>query len=312
MRKIREILRLKFEAGLSERAIATAISASRSAIQERLSRAAAAGLSWPLPDGVDEEKLESLLYPPGATASRVPLPDFDAMRDELSRHKGMTRRLAWEEYKVTQPMGLQYSAFCERYREWLKTQDLVLRMPHEPGSAMYVDYAGETAEITDPKSGETRRVKLFVAVLGYSNLTYAEATRGETTADWLCGQTRALDYFGGVPKKIVPDNPKALVTKASRYEPDLNPSYQDFAEHYGVAIVPARVRKARDKAKVETAVQIAERWILARLRQQTFFSLAELNAAILLLVEEMNERPFQKLSGSRRSRFEENGACQQV
>jgi len=306
MRKIREILRLKHEAGLSDRGIANAVSVSRSAVQKRLRRAERVGISWPLPEGMNEEKLEALLYPEEEAAPRHPLPDFEAIRGELLRHKGMTRMLAWEEYKKAHSSGLQYSAFCDRYRAWARTQDLVLRQPHEPGSAMYVDYAGETASITDPTTGQSQLVKLFVAVLGHSNLTYAEATRGETTSDWLSAQVRALGYFGGVPRKIVPDNPKALITRASRYEPDLNPSYQDFAEHYGVAIVPARVRTPRDKAKVETAVQIAERWILAKLRNQTFFSLADLNSAIRELLEEMNNRPFQKLPGSRRSRFEEN------
>lgn len=306
MRKIREILRLKYECGLSDRAIAEVVSVSRFAVHKRLRRAEKAGIGWPLPEGMDEAKLEALLYPASVVAARHPLPDFDAIRDELLRHKGMTRMLAWEEYKRAHPEGMQYSAFCERYRAWEKTQDLVLRQPHEAGSAMYADYAGETAEITDPRTGELQAVKLFVAALGHSNLTYAEGTRGETTSDWLSAQVRALQYFGGVPKKIVPDNPKALITRASRYEPDLNPSYQDFSEHYGVAIVPARVKTPRDKAKVETAVQIAERWILARLRHQAFFSLGELNRAIAVLVEEMNERPFQKLPGSRRSRFEGN------
>ncbi len=306
MRKIREVLRLKFEAQLADREIARAVPTSRGTVQNYLERAQAAGVSWPLPEGMDEEKLEAWLFPKGEARPSHPQPDFDAIRDELLRHKGMTRMLAWEEHKRANPEGMQYSAFCDRYRAWAKTQDLVLRQPHDPGAAMYVDYAGETAEITNPETGEITRVKLFVAVLGHSNLTYAEATRGETTSDWLSGQVRALEYFGGVPKKIVPDNPKALVTRASRYDPDLNPSYQEFALHYSVAIVPARVRQPRDKAKVETAVQIAERWVLARLRNQVFFALSNLNGAISVLVEEMNEKPFQKLPGSRRSRFEEN------
>jgi len=306
MRKIREVLRLKFEAQLADREIARSVPTSRGTVQNYLERAQAARVSWPLPEGMDEEKLEALLFPQGEARPRHPQPDFDAIRDDLSRHKGMTRMLAWEEHKRANPQGMQYSAFCDRYRAWAKTQDLVLRQPHEPGAAMFADYAGETGEITDSKTGEMSGVKLFVAVLGHSNLTYAEATRGETTSDWLSAQVRALEYFGGVPKKIVPDNPKALITRASRYDPDLNPSYQEFALHYNVAIVPARVRTPRDKAKVETAVQIAERWVLARLRNQTFFSLVEFNRAIAELVEEMNEKPFQKLPGSRRSRFEEN------
>ena len=305
MRKIREILRLKYEANLTERQIARGASCSRSAVRSCLLQAEGVGISWPIPVDLDEDSLEALLYPQRPGSARFPLPDFDAIRNSLLAHKGMTRLLAWEEYRRVEPSGMQYSAFCDRFREWLKIQDLVLRLPHEPGSALYVDYAGETAYITDRENGEKKIVKLFVSVLGYSNLTYVEATLGETTADWISAQVRSLEYCGGVPKKIVPDNPKALVTRASRYEPDLNPSYQDFAEHYSVAIVPARVREPRDKAKVETGVQIAERFILAPLRNQTFFSLGEFNTAIRERVDALNDKPFQKLPGSRRSRFEE-------
>jgi transposase len=306
MRKIREMLRLKYEAGLTERQIAASVGVVRSTVQECLRRARQAQISWPLPSALDEAALEARLYPPRSCSEpTTPPPDFAAIHAELARHKGMTRRLAWQEYKATQPDGWQYTQFCEHYRIWLKVQDVVLRQQHAPGAALFVDYAGQTAEVVDRTTGEIKPVKLFVAVLGCSNLTYAEATWGETSADWLSAQTRALTFIGGVTAKIVPDNPKALVTRACRYEPDLHPAYQDFAEHYGVAIVPARVREPRDKAKVETGVQIAERWILARLRNQTFFTLAELNGAIRLLLDELNRRPFQKLPGNRQSRFDE-------
>lgn len=305
MRKIREILRLKYEAKLTDRQIARGAGASRWAVASCLAQAAAVGLSWPLLPDLNEEALETLLYPPEAASPRHPLPDFEVIRDSFSKHKGVTRRLAWEEYRQTHPSGMGYSAFCERYREWLKVQDLVLRVPHEPGEALYVDYAGQTAQITDRATGKHQMVKVFVAVLGYSNLTYAEATMGETTADWISAQVRSLEYCGGVPKKIVPDNPKALITRASRYEPDLNPNYQEFAEHFKVAVVPARVREPQDKAKVETGVQIVERFILAPLRNQMFFSLAEFNVALWERLEGLNNKPFQKLEGSRRSRFEE-------
>lgn len=305
MRKIREILRLKHEAKLTDRQIARGAGASRWAVASCLAQATAVGISWPLCPDLDEEALEVLLYPPEAASPRHPLPDFDAIQDSFSKHKGVTRRLAWEEYRQTHPSGMGYSAFCLRYRDWLKAQDLVLRLPHEPGEALYVDYAGQTAQITDRETGELRKVKVFVAVLGYSNLTYLEATMGETTADWISAQVRSLEYFGGVPKKIVPDNPKALITRASRYEPDLNPNYQEFAEHFKVAVVPARVREPQDKAKVETGVQIVERFILAPLRNQMFFSLAAFNTALWAGLEELNDKPFQKLPGSRRSRFEE-------
>ena len=305
MRKIREILRLKYEAKLTDRQIARGAGVSRWAVASCLAQAAAAGISWPVLPDLDEEALEGLLYGQEPSSPRHPLPDFDAIRNSFSKHKGFTRRLAWEEYRQAHPGGMRYSAFCVRYREWLKTQDLVLRLPHEPGEALYVDYAGQTAQITDRETGEKRTVKIFVAVLGYSNLTYAEATMGETTADWISAQVRSLEYCGGVPRKIVPDNPKALVTRASRYEPDLNPNYQEFAEHFKVAIVPARVREPQDKAKVETGVQIVERFVLAPLRNLTFFTLAEFNSALWARLEELNDKPFQKLPGSRRTRFEE-------
>jgi transposase len=193
--------------------------------------------------------------------------------------------------------------FCEQYRRWLATQDPVLRQQHEPGEKLFVDYAGQTVPVTDRYSGEERAAQIFVAVLGCSNYTYAEAAFSQQLPDWLGAHVRALGYMGGVPAVIVPDNLKSAVQRTHRYEPELNPSYQDFAEHYEVAILPARVRKPRDKAKVEAGVLIVERWILARLRNRRFFSLGELNAAIAELLEVLNTRPFKKLEGCRRSRF---------
>jgi transposase len=226
------------------------------------------------------------------------------MQKELSR-PGVTRLLLWQEYKAENPDGWQYSVFCDRYRRWLSTAEPVLRFHHAPGDKLFVDYAGQTVPITDRYTGEIREAQIFVGVLGCSNLTYAEATWTQQLPDWLGAHVRMLEAFGGVPSAICPDNLKSAVTRAHRYEPELNPSYQEFAEHYGVAILPARVRKPRDKAKVETGVQIVERWILARLRNRTFFGLDELNAAIAVLLEEINTRPFKKLDGCRRSRFAE-------
>ncbi len=303
MRKIREILRLYHEHGLSRRQIAASIGVSRSAVGECLRRAAAGGLAWPLPAGLDEAELQARLYPAPARPATYPLPDFAQVHAELAR-KGVTRWLLWQEYKAAQPAGLQYTAFCEHYRRWLADQDIVLRRVHVPGERLFVDYAGATVAITDRHTGAIRAAQIFVAVLGCSNYTFAKATWTQAVADWLASHVRALEFFGGAPGAIVPDNLKSAVVRAHRYEPDLNPAYQDFAEHYGVAILPARVRKPRDKAKVEGAVLIVERWILARLRHRTFFSLAEANAAIASLLAELNERPFKKLAGCRRSRFE--------
>lgn len=303
VRKISEVLRLK-AAGLSDRKIAAAIGSARSTVQECLRRAREAGLVWPLAEELDENTLQARLYRREVPLSQRPLPDFSSVHTELAR-PGVTRWLLWQEYKAAHAEGWQYSVFCEQYRRWLATQDPVLRQSHAPGDKLFVDYAGQTVPVTDRYSGEQRAAQIFVAVLGCSNYTFAEATFSQQLPDWLGSQVRMLAYFGGVPAAIVPDNLKSAVSRAHRYEPALNPSYQDFAEHYDVAILPARVRKPRDKAKVESGVLIVERWILARLRNRTFFSLGELNAAIAELLEALNTRPFKKLEGCRRSRFME-------
>lgn len=302
MRKIREVLRLKAEARWSDRQIAAAIGSARSTVQECLRRARAAGLSWPLPPGCDEDELHARLYPRAVVAPRYPVPDFAAIHAELAR-KGVTRLLLWQEYKARHPDGCQYSAFCRDYDAWRGRQDAVMRFEHTPGDKLFVDYAGQTMAVVDRHSGAVQAAQIFVAALGASHYTYVEATLTQTVADWLGAHVRALEYFGGSPRAIVPDNLKSGVRRACRYEPDLNPSYQDFAEHYGVAVLPARVRKPRDKAKVEVAVQGIERWILAPLRHATFFSLAELNVALWERLRAYNDRPLSRAAGSRRSRF---------
>ena len=303
MRKIREILRLKFEAGLKERQIAAAVSCSRSTLQICLKRCRQAGIFWPLPSTLDEEALHARLYKRGLAASTKPLPDFAAIHRELTR-PGVTKMLLWQEFKACEPGAVRYSVFCDRYRKWLGSQDLVLRHEHRPGEKMFVDYAGQTASVTDPATGELRTVQIFVCVLGASNYTFAEATWSQSLPDWLGSHVRALEFFGGVPKACVPDNLKSGVNRAHRYEPELNPAYQDFAEHYAMAVLPARVRRPRDKAKVEAGVLIVERWILARLRHMTFFSLGELNGTIKGLLAALNARPFKKRDGCRQSLFE--------
>lgn len=304
MRKIREIVRLK-AAGVSERQIAAAVGVVRSTVQLCLRRAGEAGIGWPLAERLSEAELHERLYrqaPPLPLRPPRPRPDFAQLHAELAR-PGVTRHLLWQEYKAAHPHGWQYSVFCEQFRRWRLTQEPVLRQPHAPGDKLFVDYAGQTVPITDRYTGEVRAAQIFVGVLGCSNLTYAEATWTQKLADWLGAQVRMFEYFGGAPAAIVPDNLKSAVNRALRYEPELNPSYQDFAEHYGVTILPARVRKPRDKAKVEAGVLIVERWILARLRNRRFFSLGELNAAIAALLEDLNTRPFKKIEGCRRSRF---------
>lgn len=304
MRKLREIARLRFEAGRTLDEIAAAAGAARSTVQTALERMATAGLSWPWPAELDDAAVEARLYPrKSGPAAIEPLPDFEWMRAQLGR-KGVTRRLLWREYREQHAHGLEYSQFCELYRRWRKVQALVLRFEHAPGDKMFVDYAGVTMPIIERLTGEVREAPIFVAALGHSGYTFAEATASQAAPDWLSSHVRALTFFGGVPAAAVPDNLKAGVIRAHRYDPDLNPAYQDLATHYGLAILPARVMTPRDKATVESAVQVVERWILAPLRDRRFFSLAELNAAMQPLLAALNDAAFQKREDSRRVVFE--------
>jgi transposase len=305
MRKIREVLRLRSEAGLSQRAIAGSCRLGRSTVRDYLLRAQAAGLSWPLPDGLDDEELERRLFPlPRASAERRPTPDWSTVHREL-RRKGVTLALLWQDYRADHPDGYQYSQFCDLYRRWARAADPVLRQRYLAGERLFVDYAGQTVPVTDRRTGEVREAQIFVAVSGASNYTYAEATWTQGLPDWISSHRRCFEFMGGVHALVIPDNVKSGVTSPCFYDPDLNRTYQDLAEHYGTAVLPARIRRPRDKAKVETGVQGVERWILARLRNRRFFSLAELNQAIWELLAEYNRRPFQKLPGCRASLFEE-------
>lgn len=305
MRKTQEILRLKFGCGLSNRDIAKSISVSRSTVGDYLLRAKAAGLSWPLPEGMDEVTLERLLFPSATKVQRRdrPLPVWPEVHSELKR-KGVTLALLWQEYKERNSDGYQYSWFCQNYEQWHGTIDLVMRHDYRAGEKVFVDYAGQTVDLIDQQTGEVKSAQIFVAVLGASNYTYAEATWTQTLPDWIGSHVRAFASFGGVPEVVVPDNLKSGVTKANYYEPDINPTYQDMASHYGLVVLPARVREPRDKAKAETGVQIVERQILAKLRNHTFFSLVELNQEVARLLAELNTKPFQKLPGSRQSLLE--------
>jgi len=304
MRKIREVLRLKWQCGLSHRAIAASCQIASSTAGEYVRRAKGSGLSWPLPEELGEDDLERLLFPSPVDLppSGRPLPDWVNVHQEL-RRKGVTLFLLWQEYKAAYPEGFQYSQFCQRYRKWAGTLDLSLRQNHKAGEKLFVDYCGQTVPVVQASTGEVREAQIFVAVLGASNYTYAEATWSQKLPDWIASHIRTWEYLGGVTEIVVPDNLRSGVSSACRYEPDLNPIYNDLATHYGTAILPARVRKPRDKAKVEAGVQGVERRILAALRNRTFFSLVEVNQAIRDLLGEYNERPFQKLPGSRRSLF---------
>jgi len=306
MRKIKEVLRLKFECGLSNRKIAFACGISRPTVSEYLRRTEEANLNWPLPDALDDTRLELLLFPPppDLPAQARGVPDWSYIHNEL-KAKHVTLFLLWQEYRAAHPDGYQYSWFCDHFRNWQGRLDRVMRQDHRAGEKLFVDYAGRTVPVIDRTTGEINEAQIFVAVMGASNYTYAEATWSQTLPDWIGSHTRAFAFLGGVPEVVVPDNLKSGVKKAHRYEPDLNPTYQDMASHYGVAVVPARARKPRDKAKVEGGVLIVERWILAVLRHQQHFSLGQLNAAIRELLESLNQRPFRKLPGCRKDQFEQ-------
>jgi transposase len=306
MRKISEVLRLRFELGLGQRAIARACSISQSTVHEYLNRAAAAGVVWPLGEEWDEQRVEQALFGERQVVKRLPeqvLPDFPALHAELQQHSHLTLQLAWEEYRQVHPEGYGYSRFCELYQRWRGKQDVVLRQMHQPGEKGFVDWAGATIPVHDPVTGEVWPASLFVMVLGASSYTYAEATRDQQLAAWINAHIHAFEYFSGVPRLLIPDNLRTGVSRACRYDPDLNPTYQEFAMHYAVGVVPARPYRARDKAKVEVGVQVAERWIIAALRHQKFFRLADLNHAIRELLERLNQRPFKKREGSRASVF---------
>ena len=305
MRRVREILRLKHEGGASDRQIARSLGLARSTVALTLERAAAAGLRWPLPATLTDRVLEAMLYAGHGSqqgARRKTEPDWAHVHHEL-RRPGVTLMLLWEEYRQHEPGGYQYSRWCELYRAWEGRLSPTMRQSHPAGERLFVDYAGQTVDVIDPSSGEIRAAQIFVAAMGASNYTYAEATWTQSLPDWIGAHVRALAFFGGVPAQLVPDNPKVGVERANWYEPGLNRTYLDLATHYDTAILPTRTRKPRDKAKVEVAVLVVERWILARLRNRRFFSLAELNRAIWELVADLNARPMRRLGVSRRDLF---------
>ena len=301
MRKIREILRLKHELGLSKKQVATSCNIGTTSVERYLSRAKLAGLNWPLPKDLDDAALELLLYPSEAKF-RHEMPDFEHIRQEMKR-KGVTLYLLWEEYSSRVPDGISYSRLCQVYRDFKSQLPITMRQNHKAGEKVFVDYAGLTVPYVNRETGEVLEAQVFVGVLGASNYTYTEVTKSQSLPDWIGSHIRMFKFLGGVPEVVVPDNLKSGVSKAHYYDPVINPTYQDLANHYGVAVVPARVRKPKDKAKAEVGVQGIERRILAKLRDWTFFSVAEINAAIKPLLTEYNAAKFQKLPGSRVSEF---------
>ena len=306
MKKIKEILRLKFESKLSHRAIARSLGVSASTVCQYTTAFLRKNLEWPLAPELDDNAIQELLESTPFAKPGRNLVSLDCVQihQELKK-KGVTLQLLWEEYKEVHGVnGYSRTQYCDIYRAWVKKLNITMRQSHKSGEKLFIDYCGPTVPIYVFGTGEIREAQIFVAVLGASNYTYAEATWTQSLPDWVGSHTRAFSFFGGVPELLIPDNLRSAVSKACRYEPDKNPTYADMVSHYGTAVMPARPYKPRDKAKVEVGVQIVERWILARLRNHKFFSLYELNETIKSLLKELNARPFKKLPGSRLSQFE--------
>ena len=309
MRKLKEVLRLH-SLGLKQQQIARSCSIAQSTVHDYLKAAAAAGITWPLPADCSDRKLQDVLFGgtrPAPKWRKTAPPDFGVMRQQLQKHRNLTLQLLWEEYREDRPEGYSYSRFCELYRNWERHLDVVLRHEHRAGEKMFVDYAGDNIPVYDAQTGQVAfEASLFVAVLGASSYTFVEATKSQELACWITSHVHALEFFGAAPEIVVPDNVKTGIKRPCRYEPDLNPTYREMAEHYGLAVVPARPYKARDKAKAEVGVQVAQRWIVAALRHQRFFHLGDLNEAIAKLLDKLNQRPFRKRpEASRVSLFEQ-------
>ncbi len=303
MRRIREVLRLVLDCKLSNRKTGESLRIGRTTVDEYVRRASAAGLTWPLPSELDDAELESLLFPPAP--SRIvlrPELDFIWIHDQL-KQPGVNLSLLWYEYREKHPDGYQYSAFCAHYRRWQSNHSLSMRQVHRAGEKTFSDFAGTKIPVVDSATGEVRYAHLFVTALGASGFGFGAAFWSEDTEAWCQGHIQAFEYFGGAPQLIVPDNPKATVIKPSRYEPELNESFQQMAAHYGSAVLPARVRHPKDKPKAESTVRLYTTWVIARLRHRTFFSLRELNVAIRELVDLANKKPFKKQPGSRQDLF---------
>jgi transposase len=304
MQKTREVLRLKWVLGRSHREINRAIGVGVATVSEVASRAKVAGLDWAAVERLSDEELEARLYPaPPGPGTKRPLPDPLHLHLELKR-TAVTLRLLHVEYLEQHPDGYGYTQFCRHYQQWLGRRRLSMRQVHRAGDKAFTDYAGKKPHLVDPKTGERIDVELFVGVLGASNFTYAEATLTQRSHDFIASHTRMVEAFGGVTGAVVPDQLKTGVTSSDRYEPGLQRTYEEWALHYGTVILPARPAHPRDKAKVEVGVQIAERWILARLRNQTFFSLDELNGRIWALCDDLNDRVMRRYGESRRQLFE--------
>lgn len=307
MRKLREIIRLHFESGMSANKIACSVNVARSVVQEYLRRARLHDLAWPLPAGMDDAQLENLLYPITVQGQQYVEPDWQSVNEQL-KEKGITRELIWLDYKSDCGSGgkapYSYQQFCRLYLAWTKSISVVMRQEHLAGEKLFVDFAGKTIPVINAETGEVTQAQIFVAVLGASNYTFVTACESQKVDNWLAAHVQAFKYFGGVPELLIPDNLKSAVNKYHRYEPKLNERYYQLARHFGTSIMPARVGKPKDKAKVEKGVQFVNTWITGVLRKHTFFTFEALNSAVAELLVRLNEKQFKKLSGCRRSWFE--------
>ncbi len=306
MRKIKQILQLHHESGMARRAISASVGTSYGSVANYLNRAEKAGITWETACDMDERDLGRALFPSQTPSKprQFVEPDYPQIHQELKK-KGVTKLLLWEEYRQSHPNnGYSYAQFCHRYKRWQGKQTISMRQIHKAGEKLFVDYCGPTICIVNPDTGECYEAQIFVAVMGASNYTFACASKTQNQSDWINAHVKAFDFIGGVPELIIPDNLKSAVTKTNRYKPVINPAYSQMASYYQTAIIPARPYKPKDKSKAEVAVQIVERWILARLRHQTFFTLSALNLAINALLVDLNSRHFKKLPGTRKSQFE--------
>ena len=302
IRKMKEILRLYHDANLSMHQIGKSLNLSSGAVFNHISRLKKAGITWPIPEGLSDQDLTNV----GKTVKgKVETIDFSIIQKELKRAKGVTLQLLWDEYHDANLIDLSYSQFCRRFKKWQKLQPQSMKQTHVAGDKIFVDYSGMTFDIIDAATNEIRAAQIFIAILGASNYTYAEASWTQQLEDWIRSHIRMFEYFGGVSALLVPDNLKSAVHKSCRYEPDVNPTYAEFIKHYNTAVLPARPYRPKDKAKAEGAVLLVQRWILARLRNETFFGLDELNEAIKNLLNDLNNKPFKKIPGTRKSLFEE-------
>lgn len=306
MRKLKQLVRLHIEARLSMRKIALSLSLSVGVVSKYVKRLQSLGITDDVLLSMDEDALATALLankPPVKRGSDIGTVDFAKVHKEMKR-KGVTMQLLWEEYAKDNPLAISYSRFCCHYRQWKAKQPRSMRQTHKAGDKVFIDYSGQTIEVIDPETGEVRRAQIFIGVLGASNFSYVEATWTQQLPDFIGAQTRMFEYFGCVPALVVPDNLKSAVHKSCRYEPDINPAYSEFISHYNTAVMPTRPYRPKDKAKVECGVQLVQRWILARLRHSTFVGLGEVNAEIKALLKQLNNKPFQKLPGSRQELFE--------